>query len=487
MTSEVVPAAGLKKNAVSFASNAVIGIASTAPAYSLASALGVIAGTAAFATPAIIIVAFIPMLFVATAYFYLNRADPDCGTVFSWATRTMGPSVGWVAGWALIATNIVVIPSLAVIEGRYSLQLLGYTQPSALAVTAVGVLWIALMTAICYFGIELSARTQQVLLAIELIALFIFAAVALARAYGGSGLPESASVAWSWFDPFATGSADKFVEAFLAAVFVYWGWDAGVSINEETENPRTAPGRAAIASTLLLLVVYLLVAVAAIAFAGPQALSTSRADIFASIGTGVLGPGFDTLLVIAVLTSASAATQTTILPASRTVLSMARTGAMPKALAKIHPRYLTPDIATLLMGAISIAWYAGLSILSQNVLEDSILALGLCIAFYYCLNGLACVILCKGEILKSARNFVLMGLFPAAGALTMLFLFIRSCVTLAGTGATAIFGLGTPLVIGLGALFTGFLLMALARLRLPDFFRESAQPPAGGESSPFKV
>src|SRR5215468_12529175 len=78
---------GLKRNAISFASNVVIGIASTAPAYSLASALGVIAGIAAYATPGIMLVAFIPMFCVATAYLHLNRADPDCGTTFSWATR----------------------------------------------------------------------------------------------------------------------------------------------------------------------------------------------------------------------------------------------------------------------------------------------------------------------------------------------------------------------------------------------------------------
>src|SRR5271165_1587601 len=87
---------GLKKNAISFLSNIVIGVASAAPAYSLASALGVIAGFAAFGTPAILIVAFIPMLFIATAYYYLNKGHPDCGTVFSWVTAAMGPHAGWI-------------------------------------------------------------------------------------------------------------------------------------------------------------------------------------------------------------------------------------------------------------------------------------------------------------------------------------------------------------------------------------------------------
>ncbi len=116
---------GLRKNALSLLSNIVIGVASAAPAYSIASALGPIAGAASFATPAIMIVAFIPMLFIAVAYYYLNRIDPDCGTTFSWVTLAMGPAAGWVGGWVLLMTNIIVMPSMAVIAGQYSFLLFG--------------------------------------------------------------------------------------------------------------------------------------------------------------------------------------------------------------------------------------------------------------------------------------------------------------------------------------------------------------------------
>jgi amino acid transporter len=124
---------GLRKNALSFLSNIVIGVASAAPAYSLASALGPIAGSASFATPAIMIVAFIPMLFIAVAYYYLNRVDPDCGTTFSWVTFAMGPTAGWIGGWVLLITNVIVMPSMAVIAGQYSFLLFGLN-PSAIEV-----------------------------------------------------------------------------------------------------------------------------------------------------------------------------------------------------------------------------------------------------------------------------------------------------------------------------------------------------------------
>jgi amino acid transporter len=475
VTAIAVKEKGLKRNAISFLSNIVIGLASAAPGYSLASALGTIAGIAAFGTPAIMLTAFIPMLCIATAYFQLNHADPDCGTTFSWATRAMGPHAGWISGWAIIVTNIIVMPSLAVIAGQYSFQLFGSAQPSTFQVTLLGVAWIIFMTAICYIGIELSARTQRLLLAAELTILVIFAVVALAKVYSGHALAGAMPITLSWFNPFAVGNASTFTQALLVAVFIYWGWDSAVSINEETESPGTAPGHAAVVSTVLLVAIYVLVAVAAVAFAGPDLLSKNSADIFAPIGKSVLGPGLDKLLILAVLTSASASTQTTILPAARTALSMANAGAIPKRFGEIHPHYLSPGFATLVMGAVSIVWYVGLTIFSKNVLDDSILALGLGISFYYAVTGFACVIFYRRELSTSIRRFLFVGLLPALGGLSMLTLFVKSCFELKSAGSTAIIGIGAPLVIGAGALLVGAVMMMCAQRVMPEFFRRKLE------------
>ena len=120
------------------------------------------------------------------------------------------------------------------------------------------------------------------------------------------------------------------------------------------------------------------------------------------LGTQVFGSPLDKILIIAVLTSAAASTQTTILPTARTSLSMARAGAMPRvARATIHPRFLTPHVSTILMGALSIVWYVGLTIVSENILFDSIAALGLMIAFYYGITGFACTIYYRHELISS--------------------------------------------------------------------------------------
>jgi amino acid transporter len=465
----------LKQNAISFISNIVIGVASTAPGYSLAATLGLVTAVVGFHAPGIMILAFLPMLCIALAYNYMNRADPDCGTTFSWMTRAMGPRSGWMGGWAIIVADVIVMANLSQIAGLYSFQLFGNSSPSTFEVTLVGVAWIAVMTWICWRGIELSARLQQFLLGAEFITLMIFSVVALIKVYGSSPA-GSTHVNISWFSPFHGGSS-AVISGVLLAVFIYWGWDSGVAVNEETKDKDTGPGKAAVISTLLLVGIYVLVSVAAVAFAGPDTLSKNSDDVFAPLGKAVLGSGLDKLLIIAVLTSASASTQTTILPTARTSLSMARQGALPRSFARIHPRYLTPDFSTILMGAVSILWYVGLTLVSQNVLADSIAALGLMIAFYYGLTGLACVIYFRRELGKSVKNAVYIGVLPFLGFLSLGYLFVKSCIELGKTdsGSTVIFGVGGPLVIGLGGLLLGVVLMLWWNGVSPTFFKRKPE------------
>jgi amino acid transporter len=176
---------GLKKNAIGYASSVVIGVASTAPGYSLAAVLGLIVAVPGIGVhaPAVLVRSFVPMLLVALGYKYLNKADPDAGTTFSWATRAFGPKTGWLGGWAIIVADIVCMANLAEIAGRYSFLLLGFNHPSVVAVTAVGVAWIAIMTVVCVIGIEVNARTQRWLLAAEIVTLAVFAG-ARSCAYG---------------------------------------------------------------------------------------------------------------------------------------------------------------------------------------------------------------------------------------------------------------------------------------------------------------
>jgi amino acid transporter len=467
---------GLKTGAIGVMSSVVIGVASTAPGYSLAASLGfvVLAGVG-FQSPAILWVAFVPMLCIACAYYYMNRADPDCGTSFTWTTKAMGPSLGWITGWAIIVADVVVMANLAQIAGLYTYLLLGWDSAaeSTFAVTAIGVIWIAVMTWICYIGIELSARTQWFLLGAELVTLTTFAVIAIVRVYGGD-FPNSIDPSISWLNPFAIDSTTALIDGVLIAVFIYWGWDSAVTVNEETKDPTEGPGKSAILSTLILLAIYLLVSVAAMAVHGPAFLGHNAEDVLSSLGSDVFGSPFDKLLIIAVLTSAAASTQTTILPTARTSLSMGAARALPKIFARVHPRHQTPDFSTLLMGAFSILWYVGLTIISEDILFDSIAALGLMIAFYYGLTGFACVIYYRRELTSSVKAFFTAGVLPFAGGAMLTYIFVKSISDFSGRKHQWL-GLAKPLQIAVVFAILGVAFMLVTRFRMPEFFKRKAE------------
>jgi amino acid transporter len=476
-------AKGLKTGAIGYMSNLVIAVASTAPAYSLATTLGFVVAVGGLGThaPAVLLVSFVPILFISAAYRYLNLADPDAGTSFAWVTRAMGPQLGWINGWAIFLADVIVMASLADIASVYTFELVGWTSASTStpAIIIGSVVWIALMTWICYRGIELSARIQALLLSTECLILGIFSVVALVNVYNG-GLHGSITPLIGWFNPFAI-STNALVGGILLGIFIYWGWDSGVAVNEESENPAEGPGRAAVLSTILLVLIYLLVATSAQADAGTHFMTVHENDVLSALGTRVFGSGvLQKLLLFSVLTSASASTQTTILPTARTTISMASWGALPKVFARVHPRYKTPSVSTLMMGGVSIVWTVALLLTSspQNILGDSITGLGFAILFYYGFTGLACAIYFRRELFKSWHRALLVGLVPFLGFAGMTYVFVKSYITVNTPGynySAPILGIQVPIVIGIGGLLLGLVFMAAQWVFMPEFFKRRLQ------------
>jgi amino acid transporter len=494
---------GLKTGALGLVSSVVVGVASTAPAYSLAASLGFIVASggallAGVKSPGIVLLAFVPMYLIAVAYSELNKAEPDCGTTFTWASRAFGPITGWMGGWGIIVADVIVMANLAQVAGSYSFTLaaeFGLTGAGALAddtfwSTVAGLIWIAIMTWICYRGIEISARLQYVLLSIEVLVLLGFAIFALVRVYSGTAETYSLIPNLDWFNPFTLDFGSIIAPAMLTAIFIYWGWDTAVSINEETADPKKTPGRAAIISTLLLLVTYALVSTAAVAFAGVGTEGiglgndANSDDVFSAIGPqlygdSVIGHILLLLLAASILTSASASTQTTILPTARTALSMAVYKAIPSKFASIHPRFLTPTWATIGMGIVSAAFYLIFTLISTDLLGALIGSIGLMIAFYYGLTGFACVWFYRKTLTSSARNFVMRGLFPFLGGAMLLTVFVYGLIQFAapdwltdddGNNITFL-GIGIVAVVGVSGLLIGAVLMLVWRALRPDFFR----------------
>ncbi len=272
------------------------------------------------------------------------------------------------------------------------------------------------------------------------------------------------------------------VTALLVGFFIFWGWDSGVAVNEESENPAEGPGKAAVVSTILLVLIYVIVTAAAQSYHGPQFLVDNKEDVLNALGAGVLGNGIlNKLLIITVLTSASASTQTTILPTARTTLSMAHWKAVTSLLGRVHKRFLTPTVSTLGFGALSVALTIGILLASSNVLEASISAVGFPICFYYGFTGIACAVYYRRELSHSVGRFLMVGLLPLLGGLAMFGVGVKAGIYYNnpenGGHKYGIFTL--PLWMGLGGLLLGVVVMIASRPVFREYFsrkRETAPP-----------
>ncbi len=358
-----------------------------------------------------------------------------------------------------------MIGSLAQVAAYYTFDLLGLTgmRDSTAWNVVFTLLIIAVMTTICVLGTELSAHIQRVMIFAQVGALLLFAVVALVK--GG---------ARQLLLLLALAVRDRQRQCahpgVLTGVFIYWGWESAVNLNEETSDSASAPGLAAVFSTVILLGTYVITTIAVVSFAGVDRVAGFEDDagIFGALATDVLGSPLDKLVVLAIITSALSSTQTTILPASRTTLSMARQGAFPKAFGRVHPRFQTPHVSTIVIGAVAAIWFAVLFPLSENFVYDSLTALSLMIAFYYALTGLSCAIFYRRELTKSVKNLLFIGVGPVVGAAILGFLFVKAIIEYSKTdqsySGSALFGIAIPVVLGLGLLLLGFVLMLIWRL-----------------------
>ena len=475
---------GLRAGALGLLASVVIGVASTAPAYSVAATIGLVVAIIGVHTPGMLVVAFVPMLFVAVAFRELNQIEPDCGTNFTWAARAFGPRTGWMSGWGVLVACIVVMSSVSQIAARYAFLLVGADglAASTFWVTAGGVAFIAILTWVCYLGIEISSRLQFILLAIELASICVFAVVALVKVYSGHAMAGGRHPSASWFNPF-TGNFGDLASAFLLVIFIYWGWDTCLSVNEETRDSTRTPGRAAVIATVVLVVIFAVVSVSLLAYAGPTFLAANTGDVLGAVGGSVLGSAAVKVLILSVLTSAAASTQTTIMPAARVALSMGAHGALPRRFAQVDARRQTPGFTTIFIGAISAAIFVGLSLVSTNVLADSAAAVGMLIAFYYGLTAFACLWLFRKTIRDSTRNLFMRGVLPLLGGLFMAAAFAESIKTYlhVENSYSSVDGLGGVLLLGFGSLVLGLVVMAFCIPRFRPFFSGQALSTAAYE------
>lgn len=486
---------GLKSDSVGVLGSTILSISSVAPAYALTATLGILAAAAGAKMPVVIIAGALPMFFAAWAYREFNKVSPDCGTSFTWTTKAFGPYVGWIGGWAAIVATIIVLSNLAGVAVAFFYQFFGVVFSSEMISdlwlnkgvnVATCFVFLAIASYVAYRGIDTTERVQVFLVSFQMVILLIFSVVAIATA-SESGVGESFS--WDWFNP-AGLTLSAFIVGLSGSIFAFWGWDVSLTVNEESKDKDTVPGKAAILTILSILLTYLIVGVAMQMYAGlgDEGLGLANPDVadnvFGQLAEPVLG-NFDILLFLAVLASSAASLITTFFPTSRTMLGMSAYGAFPKKFSQMHPTYKTPGFAIMFAGVSAGVFYGALTLVSESVLLDTIYSLGIMICFYYGLTAFACIYFFRNQLFTSASNMIFKFLFPLLGGLGLFFVLI---ITLRdsyspdyGSGAN-IGGVGLVLILGLGLILVGLVFMMIQRSREPAYFRGETLPMVAAEN-----
>jgi len=449
----------LRADTLNLFDSTVVAVSSVAPAYTLAATMAVLflTGGIAYAGPAVIWLAFVPVLFIAISYFHLNRKDPDCGASYSWLSKLVSPYVGWFNGWVQVATGILFCISAPIVAGQYTLQLLNQwhwisdsTASSVGTAAVVAGAWLALITFICIWGIRWTTNFQWVLLIIEYVAVIGFSIWGIVKV-AVSHPAGSRSFSIGWLNPFHIGSIGALSAGIVLGVFFYWGWDTATNLNEESKNRTKTPGQAGIIAMFLLLLVFAMNIIAAQMLLPESAWSAHQSTILFYFANQAAGSWAGYVMIIAVISSTVATTQTTLLPAARITLSMARDQVFPKVFGTIQGKLKTPAVGTLILAFICLF---GILLTSQvtsiqTVFNNLILNIGVLIAFYYGITGLSCAWAYRRVAFKDTRFFFTGVLFPFVGGVVLLFVLVK---VILGAGMTALpviitMALGVPLVI----------------------------------------
>lgn len=441
---------GLDK-ALGFLDAVVMAVAGSAPAYSIAATTALLVGTVGFAGPAALLWCGIPMFGIALAYHQLNKMGADAGAAYAWVGRVLHPYLGWLTGWCLVVSATIFMVAGSFPAGQVTLSLFSASAASHAGwVALVGSVWFLVMAYFVARGVRITANAQWIMSSIECGLLLIFVILGFIHA---SGHPHiSFSLSWLGFGHFSgfTGAGASFVAGALIAAFYYWGWDVSSNLGEETHDAEKNSGPGGLVGVVIVFVLFELFTIV-INMDVPAKTINGNANVLQSLGQ-IVGGGFGAkLMIIAVALSTIATLETTLIQVTRSLWSMAREKTLPARFGQLHSQWKTPVFATAVVAIVSLCIFVVSSFAHSvnTVLSDAISAIGLQIAVYYSLAGLAAVVAFRRIAFKSLSNLLLMFLFPLGGGLFMLFIFIESLTSGSLTS--------TDIWIGIGAIVIGII------------------------------
>ncbi len=297
--------------------------------------------------PLAYLVGLVGMCFTAMSYASMSRAFPVAGSVYSYVGRGLHEAAGFFAGW-LILLDYILVPALLYVISAAALRPLLPAVPGWVWLVS----FVGFNAAVNLIGVQLSARVNLCMLALEIAALALFVGLGLAALFGGQG--AGALTLKPVYDP-AVFSMATVAAATSIAVLSFLGFDGISTHAEEAQGDGGTVARATLVSLLLVGFLFILQTWIAADLARGMRFSSPETAFYEIAERA--GGGRLRLLVIGVnvLASGIANAMAAQAAVSRVLFAMARDGKLPSLLARVHPRYRTPYMSTLIVAVISLA------------------------------------------------------------------------------------------------------------------------------------
>jgi amino acid transporter len=437
--------AELKANSLSFFESIIMGVAGSAPGFSIAVAIAGLLAAAGSVSPNALLIFAVPMLGISVAYKGLNKKMPSAGAAYEWTKQGFGKFFGYFSGWALLIAALVFMVTGSVPLGTATIDLFDPALASnVLLTTAIGAVWFVAIGVVLITGIELTSKIQVVMSSIELLILFgISIAAFFHTGVGGAVTPFS----WSWFG--FGYPAGTFAASSLIVVFLYWGWDVTCNLSEETKGePPNAAGNGGFLSIFITIASFVAFTVAALMmFTLKDASGFSDNLIYHVALQAGLGTTGGYAASLALILSSVATLETTMLQFSRTLFAMGRDRALPGYFGVVQEKTLTPVRTMYLLLGLGLVLIFISSFMPSiaTILADSVSGIAVQVCYYYGLAGLVCAFAYRNSYKESIGTFLGYAVFPGLSAIALFVLGIYAITT---------FNLTTQ-IVGIGGLVVG--------------------------------
>ncbi len=467
------PEARLEPDAIGVAQDTTIGMANSAPGVSVGLTLAGLALTTAYASGPIILLTAIPMLIIANAYRRLNLWNANCGTSFEWVGRAINPYLGFMTGWLMVTGSLIGTISGVIVLAPSVLAIFGSNSTSKVDNVLISFAVILVMLAIAVIGIKITARTQVGIAAVEYTILIGFAIVGLLLVINHHR--GTFPISGGWFSLTGIGGRGNVAGGFLAAVFMYTGWEGTVYVNEETKHRRVNPGRAAMIAVVCLGFIYAFVTFGLQGVISPHKLGIAgnNGTALVTVAQAIGGSGWEKVMALSLALSVIASTGTGIVLISRLIYGMASHRVLPESLSNVSRRFATPINATVVIGIVLLASTLIFLLISsiQNAFFDVISVTGVLYAAFYVLTAFATIVYFRRRVMSNIMSFLVLGIGPLLSAAFLIWLMERSLQT----QSTPIENWTIAVVLGLG-----LTLMLVARFGLKSsFFKIPRESDAG--------